>query len=126
MKNQLTKSGKAVIRKLLLTFLTLLSPLALGDKQHICGVSPDQQDAFSIAKEISDNDCKRNDILLVSYPYSPDKNKYIKGIMMHTVAKFCDYDKQILMEETGWSCTLKVTSPREESFMRKFEDQKER
>ena len=125
MKIQLTKNGKAVIKKLLLTFLILLSPLALGDKQHICGVSPKLGDAFSIAKEISENDCKRNDILLVSYPYSPDKNIYISGIMLHTAAKFCDYDKQILMEENSWSCSLKVTSPREESFMRKFEDQKE-
>jgi hypothetical protein len=96
------------MKKLLLIFILLLSPIASADMDNICFIYIKEFGTDDILNGIRDQGCIRNNILQVVY----GMNNAPEAVMMFHSGRWCRFDRNMHIKGGVLSCALYSTIPR--------------
>jgi hypothetical protein len=90
--------------------LLLLSPLANADMDYVCSVKLDFK--ITIAEQIENLKCERNNILHITSHKMPLEKKSIDQLLLLESNKWCRFDRNRDIKSEMLSCVLYDTEPR--------------
>jgi hypothetical protein len=96
------------MKKLLLTFLLLISPIASADMDDLCFIYIKEFGKNDILSAIEEQGCIRNNVLQVFY----GMDNASETIMMFHSGRWCRFDRNMDIKGAVLSCVLYATEPR--------------
>ena len=96
------------MKKLLLTFLLLISPIASADMDDLCFIYIKEFGKNDILGAIEEQGCIRNNVLQVVY----GMDNASETIMMFHSGRWCRFDRNMNIKGAVLSCVLYATEPR--------------
>jgi len=96
------------MKKLLLSFLLLISPIVSADMDNLCFIYIKEFGKNDILGAIEEQGCIRNNVLQVVY----GMDNASETIMMFDSARWCRFDRNMDIKGAVLSCVLYATKPR--------------
>ena len=96
------------MKKLLLSFLLLISPIVSADMDDLCFIYIKEFGKNDILSAIEEQGCIRNNVLQVVY----GMDNASETIMMFHSGRWCRFDRNMDIKGAVLSCVLYATEPR--------------
>ena len=96
------------MKKLLLSFLLLISPIVSADMDNLCFIYIKEFGKNDILGAIEEQGCIRNNVLQVVY----GMDNASETIMMFHSGRWCRFDRNMDIKGAVLSCVLYATEPR--------------
>ena len=96
------------MKKLLLMFLLLISPIVSADMDDLCFIYINEFGKNDILSAIKEQGCIRNNVLQVVY----GMDNASETIMMFHSGRWCRFDRNMDIKGAVLSCVLYATKPR--------------
>ena len=96
------------MKKLLLIFLLLISPIVSADMDDLCFIYIKEFGKNDILSAIKEQGCIRNNVLQVVY----GMDNASETIMMFHSGRWCRFDRNMDIKGAVLSCVLYATQPR--------------